>query len=258
MVAATAPTVATGRAARAARGGTPSRSRRWCFTLNNYTDAQETAIQAWKNVKYLVIGREVGESGTPHLQGFVIFDLMKALGQLKELLPQAHWEITKAKSKLAADYCKKDKNFREIGVLSKQGERNDLAAACRALMDGASMAEVASENPTTYVKFYRGLKEFAMLMVKKYEHTGVRGLWIYGPPGTGKSRYARTFGNIYLKSQNKWWDGYDNQEVIVLDDIDTGGVALGHLLKIWTDRYACAGETKGGTINLRHKFYDQV
>ncbi len=27
---------------------------------------------------------------------------------------------------------------------------------------------------------------------------------------------------------------------------------LGHLLKIWSDRYPCTGETKGGTVQLSH------
>jgi Putative viral replication protein/RNA helicase len=232
-----------------------SRSRRWCFTYNNYGPTDETAIVKWDHVKYLVIGKEVGESGTPHLQGFVIYDRMKSLGQLKQLLPTAHWEIAKAKSKLAADYCKKDKDFIEVGAIGKQGERNDLSGVCRDIIGGSTLSEVATENASTYVKFFRGLREFAMLMVPKYEHDGVRGLWIHGPPGCGKSRFARTFGDVYLKSQNKWWDGYDNQEVIVLDDFDKGGIPLGHHLKIWTDRYACVGETKGGTTNLRHKLF---
>ena len=33
-------------------------------------------------------------------------------------------------------------------------------------------------------------------------------LWIYGSTGVGKSWYAKSF-NPYMKSQNKWWDGYE-------------------------------------------------
>lgn len=38
-----------------------------------------------------------------------------------------------------------------------------------------------------------------------------------------------------------------------MDDLDfEGGDKLGHYLKIWADKWACTGETKGGTIPLNH------
>ena len=53
-------------------GGTPavrqSRSNNWCFTLNNYTDeSQQKVRDLGVGAEYLVFGRELGESGTPHL-----------------------------------------------------------------------------------------------------------------------------------------------------------------------------------------------
>jgi hypothetical protein len=77
------------------------------------------------------------------------------------------------------------------------------------------------------------------------------GLWIYGPPGTGKTHYALNgWTNVFMKSQNKWFDGYTGQEVILLDDYDTP--MLGHYLKRWMDKWPCYGEVKGGTVALRH------
>lgn len=92
------------------------------------------------------------------------------------------------------------------------------------------------------VDIYRSLRD-------PYDHTDVRGHWYVGLPGTGKSRTARErFPGAYLKAQNKWWDGYQGQEAVILDDMDKGGACLGHYLKIWADRYACTGETKGGHV----------
>lgn len=79
-----------------------------------------------------------------------------------------------------------------------------------------------------------------------------KGLWIYGPPGTGKSHFARmTYGkSLYIKPQNKWFDGYQGEDAILLDDLDLS--VLGHYLKIWADKWECTGEVKGGMVNLKH------
>lgn len=233
-----------------------AQSTRWVFTLNNYTDADETTIQAW-NVSYLVYGREVGISGTPHLQGFVTFGgKAKRLSALKKLHPKAHWEVAKGTSLQASDYCKKDGDYFEFGTPPSQGKRTDLELVCEKLKSGKKLPDLAYDHPTTFVKYYRGLRELALTLQEPYEHCDVRGIWIYGPPGVGKSRYARSeWPQFYSKPQNKWFDGYNGETAILLDDFDKQGTCLGHHLKIWTDRYSCTGETKGGTIHLRHSTF---
>lgn len=82
----------------------------------------------------------------------------------------------------------------------------------------------------------------------------VRGVWIYGPPGTGKTHSVISeHPGLYWKQQNKWWDGYQGEEIVLLDDLDSA--CLGHHLKRWLDKYACTGEVKGGTVSLQHKTF---
>lgn len=95
------------------------------------------------------------------------------------------------------------------------------------------------------------------LLQKPEDHEKARGIWIQGRSGCGKSTWARAFGmdkgGLYEKPQNKWFDGYDGEKVIVLDDLDTH--TLNHYLKIWMDKWACKGEMKGGTIWLYHDYF---
>lgn len=74
---------------------TRSQSTRWCFTLNNWSIEQFEACFSWPGTRYVSVGQEVGESGTPHLQGFVCFVSNKRLSGVRQLFPTAHWEIAR-------------------------------------------------------------------------------------------------------------------------------------------------------------------
>lgn len=52
---------------------------------------------------------------------------------------------------------------------------------------------------------------------------------------------------------NDLWEGYDNQDVVLLEDIDPFHVKLGYNIKIWADRYAFRGRVLYGSIVLRPK-----
>lgn len=55
---------------------------------------------------------------------------------------------------------------------------------------------------------------------------------------------------------NRWWDGYQGEETVLMDDLDEtwhdGCKSLPHLLKRWSDYYAVKGEVKNSHINPRH------
>jgi hypothetical protein len=66
---------------------------RWCFTLNNPTDQEKIDVNSWcYDSSYLIAGNEVGDTGTPHLQGFIVLMKKVRLTQLKKKCnDRAHW-----------------------------------------------------------------------------------------------------------------------------------------------------------------------
>lgn len=83
----------------------------WCFTLNNWTDDDLKGISSIvpEKCKSCLIGSEIGESGTPHLQGYIEF---KTKARPKSVFSneKIHWEKYKGTKKQNIAYCSKDGN----------------------------------------------------------------------------------------------------------------------------------------------------
>jgi hypothetical protein len=136
-----------------------SACKNWCFTLNNYTDADIERLSALSDcVAYLVFGKEVGDNGTPHLQGFVSFKSRIRMGPAKAIIGErAHLEITRDVSG-SIKYCKKDGDFTEIGeVPGVSGRRTDLMlfkeAVKAGLRDKKRLYEEHAEVMAKYPRF---------------------------------------------------------------------------------------------------------
>jgi hypothetical protein len=81
---------------------------------------------------------------------------------------------------------------------------------------------------------------------------GPCGIWIHGVAGCGKTRSVMdAYPDLYPKPRNIWWDGYQNETVVLLDDIDKFNIGLGGLLKHWSDAYPFIGEAKGTSRKIR-------
>lgn len=86
-------------------------SKYWCFTLNNYKDEElETLETIFREAGEFIYGKEVGESGTRHLQGYIEFFVkVRPSERIKD--KRIHWEKRKGSKIQAVEYCKKDGNY---------------------------------------------------------------------------------------------------------------------------------------------------
>lgn len=81
-------------------------AKNWCFTYNNYPDAP-IFIQLLRTVcKRFICQQEVGEKGTPHIQGYVEFEF-KCRPKEKVKIPQIHWEVARDVAQ-SIKYCSKE------------------------------------------------------------------------------------------------------------------------------------------------------
>lgn len=149
-------------------------SRRWVFTLNNYTEDDEQQLIrffAEHNVVYLIFGREVAPTtGTRHLQGFLILPSPRRRAFLVRTLFQAHFETARGTSAQAADYCKKEGDHVELGTLpTEQGRRKDIEVIIEWIDEfiadhgrAPSDREIAHGQPRAFL-IYRNIGELARL-----------------------------------------------------------------------------------------------
>lgn len=254
------------------------RSRNWCFTINNPTYNDVEALHQIFDIKndYLIIAFETGESGTDHIQGFIHFGITARSGcVLKKYFPRA--KIFKCVGSIQSNinYCKKGEQpkdeydkmktkgpnyglnaeFVEQGVKPKgQGKRSDLLAVQEDIDEGLSVSEISEKHFSTFIRYNKGIEKYmAAHMQHRTEMPEV--YWFYGTTGSGKSRtaieLAYKFGyDYYIKdSSHKWWDGYMQQPVVIIDDYEykPGVMSFKYLLRL-LDRYRLSVEVKGGTI----------
>lgn len=226
------------------------RARGWCFTINNPTGWDDVDIQTCSSdAQYLVRGREEGEEGTPHYQGFIYFKNKKSLRQVKEYLPRAHLERQRGTFDEAIDYCQKDGDWEEWGNRPRgpSGQKDQWKEVLR-LARAGEFEEIEDKFPAVFLRYHAKLLGFRRperpLILEHLENE-----WWYGATGTGKSRELwDRFPDHYQKSLNKWWDGYEGQQVVAIEEWAPKNEVTASFLKIWADRYPFTAEIKGGTL----------
>jgi hypothetical protein len=140
-----------------------SRAKHWAFTLNNYTPDDERRLSVLPaGCVYIVYGREIGEIGTPHLQGHLTYTNRVRFNEVRAFLSErAHLEVARNCS-ASILYCKKDGNFFEVGEVPRgAGSRNDLSEFKAAVKSGMfSLKEIREAHSDVYGRMPRFVLEY--------------------------------------------------------------------------------------------------
>lgn len=252
---------------------------RFVFTWNNYpfcrhiVDEELAPDQRLKyqraiasvlkrlNYSYIVYGYEVAPTtGTPHLQGYVEFKNKKSISVCTKICNGIWMKAAEGTASECFNYAAKDGEFFEEGDIKKQGQRMDLEEAMLNIREGIDQLDCMEMDPMTYAKYGKFMEKYRILWEKKarkrvpYQKKTV--ICHVGKTGLGKTRKAiEENPEAFLLSKTitgLWWDGYDGEEVVILDDFRDADIPLNQLLRI-LDGYYVQVPTKGGSTTLLAK-----
>ena len=154
----------------------------------------------------------------------------------------------------ARDYCCKDGEWIECGVWveEERGRRTDIEVMVDQATHGISFYDAACEVPSSaqfpyaYTKLLEGR---ARSLTAPYRPVKV--IVKVGPTGCGKTKssydiWPDLFVQECSSGNEMWWDGYEGQTRLVLDEF-TGASTMGwRYLLLLTDVYPMRLQVKGG------------
>lgn len=230
--------------------------RRYQITINNWTQEE---YDIWWNLpcRYIIIGKEVGEQGTAHIHVYVEFESQRSFNAIRNVTPRGHVEVANGDSDANRNYIMKDGDFQEKGERSMtQKEKGDCEK--RRFADAFANAvagQLDKIDGDIMLRHYGQIKKIQKDHLPPVpDLPEVTGVWYYGTAGSGKTHKAiEDFPGAYRKLCNKWWDGYQDEDYVLIDDVDPAHACLVQHFKHWSDRYAFNAEIKGGAIRIRPK-----
>ncbi len=143
----------------------------------------------------------------------------------------------------------------DTDIAEKQGERKDLQRIKRKIDAGESDEDLWADEFTTMVHNHRAFKVYKAVVSPKRTHE-MEIITLIGDTGTGKTRWAReTYPNAYKCPQKKgsgtYWDGYDDHDVVIIDEMYGHRFAYGFTLELIDSYSEFTVPIHGGQVNFR-------
>jgi len=151
----------------------PNGAKNWCYTLNNYSETELADFRGlFERESPMVVfhrfGLEIGESGTPHLQGIVGFSKKSTMTQVKRIMKNDRLHLETTKSLHAAiKYCAKDGEFEDFGIfptIGESGKRTDIDAFKEAVQNGMfKESDIIEHHSAVWAKHRAFAKDYIRL-----------------------------------------------------------------------------------------------
>lgn len=241
-------------------------SRSWLCTLHVQEEPVDTLpmLPTGTPIQFTCGQLERGEStGALHWQFFVYFTKKRSLGGVRDALvswlgdhaSSTHMERCRGTLDQCIAYVTKDDT--RVGFSFTYGTKPVVYRSGRELLahfrTGARLDPSDPSWDDVLLRFTRSrLAELCSLVVPRSRDPSIAPVCEvhYGPPGTGKSRAVfQSFPSAYIKLSGKWWDHYNGESTVILDDFDGSFLSFGDF-KRYIDRYPCLMEIKGGVVPL--------
>lgn len=147
----------------------------YCATLNNYTPDDVAILRTPRSeLCYIIVGHEVGESGTPHLQIYFQLARQVKFSTIKnwDVFTRMHLEVARGSDDDNFEYCSKQGNYFEVGErksMGRKGARNDLLSVKKAIENGDNYISLLSSHSQVCAMYPRFVKDYiqATLMDKE-------------------------------------------------------------------------------------------
>lgn len=224
--------------------------RRISATLNNYSNEDIKHFENLTNngvIKYCLIGEEVGDKGTKHLQIYIEFNKQLRFKQIKNIHKLMHFESSKGDNIDNKIYCSKELKYHEFGDKRVPGKRNDLIDIKKKIDNNIELDSIIN-NCINYqqIKYCEKLLNYKQLKIKDRKQMKI--IYIHGKSGSGKTTLARNkcSDNTYIHNGDfNWFDGYNFHKEVIFDDFRDHQVKIDFLIRL-IDGYELRVPIKGG------------
>lgn len=166
--------------------------KNWCFTLNNYNMDDWTKLKTYfiNNKMEYIIGKEIGEQGTHHLQGYFEWNnkdgkRLENIKKINETFYKLHLENRKGSREQAVKYCAKDNEY----ICS-----NKLEKLCESW-------EYTGNDLPKEVDFYEWEQKLLEILKRPINNRKI--IWIYD-----------IIGNVGKTMFSKWLCFYENASIV--------------------------------------------